>query len=249
MLNGIEFENFQANYRLFSDWDDACVVFEPDSTLTFSQNCSHFSSLHPNDYYFIMGHIPSEVNMRPLNYDFSDQRVASLADVIQMIATHDAVPATRLDSLRSSLSKLASWTGQDPTMIPFVAPVIEALIGSVRPDVVGISAKRLQNARSDIRFVLDLLGGSSRYLAPFSPEVQRLWDLLEGKYDRCSLSRLFGTCPPRASIPRASMTRSRRTFLKRSVVRAGFGSNQKHSIKLQSGSGTEQSGDIRRGRR
>jgi integrase len=57
--------------------------------------------------------------------------------------------------------------------------------------VLGVSRKRLKNARADVRFALRRIGGPSRYLAPFTPEVQRLWDRLDDKYERCSLSRLL----------------------------------------------------------
>ncbi|MEZ5922894.1 MAG: tyrosine-type recombinase/integrase [Hyphomicrobiaceae bacterium] len=139
--------------------------------------------------------------MRHVTFDFAHQDVPSLAEIIAMVATHPAVPKHRRAGIASSLSKLAAWIGQDASTIPFVALVIEAKIATVRPDVVGVSAKRLKNARSDIRFVLDLLGGSSRYHAPFTPEAQRLWDLLQGKYERCSLSRLLRYLSARAIDP------------------------------------------------
>jgi integrase len=129
--------------------------------------------------------------MRSVSFDFADQRVPSLADVIRVIATHDGVPAKRRAAIRSSLTMLAKWTGQDPTVIPFVPPLIEAAFESLQPNVIGISGKRLKNARADARFALTLAGGPWLYHTPFSPEAQRLWDLLEGKYLRCSLSRLL----------------------------------------------------------
>jgi hypothetical protein len=56
-----------------------------------------------------------------------------------------------------------------------------------------VSEKRLQNARSDLKFVLDRygLGARRRYLGPLTCEVRACWDLLEDKYEQCSLSRLM----------------------------------------------------------
>src|SRR5687768_11288119 len=124
-------------------------------------------------------------------FDFTSSNVPSLADVREKVRRDRSFPRSRRASTLSSLARFAKWSGQDPTTIPFAEPVVEALLDQLRPDLLGISAKRLANARSDLRFVLRRLGGGSRYFAHFSPAVQRLWSMLTSKYERWSLSRLL----------------------------------------------------------
>ena len=92
-------------------------------------------------------------------YDFASSRVPSLAEVRETVARDRDFPSGRRASTLSSLSRLAKWSGRDAATIAFAAPIIEALFDRLRPDVLGISPKRLANARADVRYVLDRYGG------------------------------------------------------------------------------------------
>ena len=127
----------------------------------------------------------------PSRFAFAAATLLSWADVQKKAVTDRRIPVKRRAGVLSSLSKVPTWVGQDASAIVFVEPVIEGLFRRLRADVLGVSSKRLRNARSDIRFVLGLYGGPRRYLAPFTPAAQRLWDMLSSKYERCSLSRLL----------------------------------------------------------
>jgi integrase len=124
-------------------------------------------------------------------FGFARASLPSLADALKQARTDARIPEQRRASVVSSLSKLAEWSGQDGSTIAFVEPVIEALFGRLRADVLSISKKRLKNARADVRFVLALYGGQARYFTPFTPQAQRLRDMLRTKYEQCSLSRLL----------------------------------------------------------
>ncbi len=146
-------------------------------------------------------------------FDFASSKVPSLANVTEKVGRDRSFPKSRRASTLSSLARLAKWSGQDPTTIPFAEPVVEALLDQLHPDLLGISAKRLANARSDLRFVLERHRGGSRYFAPFSPAVQRLWSMLTSKYERCSLSRLLRFLSARDIDPARMDESTSRAFL------------------------------------
>ena len=95
------------------------------------------------------------MNAHRAKFDFASSKVPSLADVREIVRRDRSFPKSRRASTLSSLARLAKWSGQDATTIPFAEPVVEALLDQLRPDLLGISAKRLANARSDLRFVLE----------------------------------------------------------------------------------------------
>lgn len=146
-------------------------------------------------------------------YDFAGDLVPSLALARDKVAQDPNFPRGRRASTLSSLARLAKWSGQDASAIAFVEPVIEALFDRLRSDVLGISAKRLANARSDVRYVLEQYGGAKRYLAPFTPEAQCLWSMLTEKYDQCSLSRLLRYLSAKRIDPVCMSEATSRAFL------------------------------------
>ena len=115
-------------------------------------------------------------------FDFASATLPSLADVRARVSLDANFPSGRRASVRSSLARLAVWSDRAPSAIAFAEPVIEGLFRRLRPDVLGISPKRLANALADVRFVLDLYGTNRRYQAPLTPGVLRLWDMLATKY-------------------------------------------------------------------
>jgi hypothetical protein len=127
----------------------------------------------------------------PPRFEFAAATLLSWADVQEKAATDARIPSRRRAVVMSSLARFPRWVGRDASAIPFVEAVIEGLFSQLRADVLGVSNKRLQNARSDVRFVLGLYGGPRRYLAPLTLPAQRLWDMLGTKYEQCSLSRLL----------------------------------------------------------
>ena len=90
--------------------------------------------------------------------------------------------------------------GRTASTIAFVEPVIEALFGRLRADVLGVSSKRLKNARSDIRFVLGLLWRPAQVSGAVHAAAQRLWDMLVPSISSARCPGCCDSCRPRASI-------------------------------------------------
>ena len=145
-------------------------------------------------------------------FAFAAGTLLSWAEVRRKVATDPRIPEKSRAGVLSSLSRFPEWVGQDASAIAFVEPVIEGLFRRLRADVLGVSSKRLQNARSDIRFVLGLMAAHAG--------IWRRSPRPRSGCGTCSVpsisgARCRGCCGSsqlRMSILRASLSRSRSDF-------------------------------------
>jgi len=126
-------------------------------------------------------------------FDFTSDAVPSLAEMIARVQPNPEFPEKRRPFVLSSLRRIPKWTGRDANTIPFIPPTLRPLLAGMSPTTTGVSGQRLRNVRSDVNFVLAHynLGGMRQHLAPFTPEVRRLWDRLDDKYEQTVAQSLF----------------------------------------------------------
>lgn len=136
---------------------------------------------------------------------FADPALPSLADLIERVGADEDLPSRRRSDLRSSLRCIAEVLGLPPSAVPAGPTFLRERLGSVSAASAGVSRKRLQNARSDLGFVLDRydLSRQRTYLAPLAPEWQALWDQLDDRYHRTALSRFLRYCSAQGIAPDA----------------------------------------------
>ena len=122
----------------------------------------------------------------------------SVAEVRLLVKTDPNFPPGRRASALSSLARIPVWTkAADASLprgaehIPFTRRTIDALFDRFVPGVVGRSRKRIRNARSDCRFMLEWYGLSAKTLrVGLSEELKALEEKLE-KFERIAIRKLF----------------------------------------------------------
>lgn len=125
----------------------------------------------------------------------------SLAEIIQRVQEDANFPAHRRNCTISSLRKLPEWLERVQMRVPPVAATnlefsvssLEAVFGVIAPGAVGVSRKRLQNAKSDARFVMtyyDLF--AERRVPRLNPSLQALGASITDRFRAIQLRRFLG---------------------------------------------------------
>lgn len=119
----------------------------------------------------------------------------TLADVLALIQVNPGLTPARCRDVASSLRTLARALGREPREVPAATDWLRARIQGLHHEQIGLSKKRWQNVRSDLRFALERAGHLVRhsYLVPMSDA----WDAVIGhceKRHRWNLSRLARFC-------------------------------------------------------
>jgi len=126
-------------------------------------------------------------------------KIPKVADVLDRVKHDQEFPPSRRPSVLSSLAQLPEWANKMRTggveftleNTPFTKLSVEDLFHRAAPDVVGTSRKRLQNARSDCRYVLERYGlARERLRVTLSPGVQAIARKL-GKFQRLAMGQLL----------------------------------------------------------
>ncbi len=127
-------------------------------------------------------------------------RPPSLAEIIQRIQEDANFPAPRRNCAISSLRKLPEWLERVQARVPpvtaddleFSVSSLEAVFGAIAPSALGVSRKRLQNAKSDARYVLAYYGLlAERRLPQLNPSLQALEALITDRFRAIQLTRFL----------------------------------------------------------
>jgi integrase len=125
---------------------------------------------------------------------FQNPSVPTIADAQARIDADESLPRERRRRVRSSLNLMAKAAGGSPEQISADFDVLRRRTAGFHPKHADVSLKRWQNARSETAFAFRHLGlpkAAGRYLAPFRPAWQALWDAITDPQLRWALSRLF----------------------------------------------------------
>ena len=94
----------------------------------------------------------------------------------------------------------------EPASIPAHVTFLRGMFDRIHPEQSGISRKRLQNIKSDVRFALlhaGLMGQGQTYMAPLTAEWQGLFDTLLDRQFKYGLSRFMRFCSAQGIAPEA----------------------------------------------
>ena len=119
---------------------------------------------------------------------------ATLADVLDRLATVDALPRQRRDDLLSGVRKVARVLGDVPANIPADPEALRRRLKLLTPAAAGMRPSRLRNVRALLTAALDLTGTKmmrGRRRAALAPVWQGLLKSVGDPYERHKLSRFF----------------------------------------------------------
>lgn len=126
--------------------------------------------------------------------------IPTVSDAIRMVQNDAGFPAPRQPQTLSSLRQLPPWANSISyralewtiETMPFNSKLIEDLFARLVPAIVGKSPKRLRNALSDCRFVMERYGLSRKRLrVTLSPATKELEDKLQNEFDRMGIRPLL----------------------------------------------------------
>ena len=147
---------------------------------------------------------------------FSDPQIPSLAWLRQRIEQHPDLPRQQRRDLASACNTAAKWFGLSPSAIPASATVLRKSFDRLHPSHVGASARRIGNVKSLLLRGMRETGLSTAlasYQCPLSPVWQRLYDQIDGKYQRSGLSRFMRYCTKQGIVPEAVDDTVARSYL------------------------------------
>jgi hypothetical protein len=126
-------------------------------------------------------------------------RIVVVADAVARVKDDEEFPPSRRPSILSTLTKLPKWANKLRTggikftsgNMPFTKLSVEGLFNRATPAVLGISEKRMANARSECRFVMEHYGWArERIRVTLSPRVQAIARKLS-KFERLAMGQLL----------------------------------------------------------
>src|SRR5262245_1541196 len=124
---------------------------------------------------------------------------ANVARALELVRNDASFPPRRRASILSSLRRLPVWATAksrcipklDANTMPFNERVISDLFEGLAPCVAGVSEKRLKNAHSDVRYVLERYRlGRRRLRVSFSGPVSALNAKL-ARVEQWRIAKLF----------------------------------------------------------
>ena len=123
---------------------------------------------------------------------FVDSEIPCLDFLLDKIRTDKDLPPWRRASVSSSIRLAAKLTGLVPGEIPANRSFLGKLFKELSLGAAGVSKKRLQNALSDLRFILKRYGlGGGTFLAPLTGTYKQLADNLTDKYHKIPLVKFL----------------------------------------------------------
>lgn len=142
----------------------------------------------------------------------TDNRVAEtgithLQGLLDVLEQDSQLPTTRRRDYRSAVRKIGELTGQPLDRLPAHLGLLRPHLEGVHPAMAGLSTKRWQNIRSDLKRAIeyarsqDLLHAPAR--EPLAPAWQALYDRLEVRQLRHGLSGFMHFCSSRGIEPDA----------------------------------------------
>lgn len=128
----------------------------------------------------------------------------TLADILDGVARHPDLSAGRRRDLCSAVRTTARLIGKLPEAIEADWPALRRRFAAMAPATHGISAKRLQNVRTDLRAALKASGGlSARPYRERAPTWEALYRSLPSKLFKNGLSGFIRFCSDHDIDPRA----------------------------------------------
>ncbi len=123
---------------------------------------------------------------------FVDPDIPCFDFLLDKVNTDKDLPPWRRASVTSSIRLTAKATGLAPGEIPANLGFLNKLFKELSLGDAGVSKKRLQNALSDLRFVLKRYGfGGGTFLAPLTGIYKQLADKLTDKFHKIPLVKFL----------------------------------------------------------
>ena len=140
---------------------------------------------------------------KPEYVSLCQQPNTTLASVREALNTATLTEADRRPLL-AALTTTARVLNEPLAALPADYRTLVARIAKVHPRELGVSRKRLQNLRSDLRRAFEAVGmREPRTAAVLTPAWRHLLELVTGKQDRFAVSRFFRFCSEGGIRPEA----------------------------------------------
>lgn len=121
----------------------------------------------------------------------------SLAQALDIAEQAGNLSPRRLRDLRSAATTLTRLLGRRPEDVAAEHQVLREHLAAVQHVRGGLSAKRFANVKSELNFLMTLIGKPSvraRDLPPMNTTWQAMFDRLPDRYSRTALSRFMKYC-------------------------------------------------------
>jgi len=137
---------------------------------------------------------------------FADPRIPPLAWLREAIEQCPDLQLQQRRDMASACNTAAKWFGLPLSAIPASAAFLRTRFERLHPHHVGVTARRIGNVKSLLLRAMRETGLSTSlasYQCPLSTEWQRLYDRIENRHMRSSLSRLMRYCSKQGIVPDA----------------------------------------------
>ncbi len=126
----------------------------------------------------------------------------TLADLLIDLEQDSSLSADRRRDLKSAVRRICELLGRDPASLPAAIAALRGAVNDLTPGGAGVSAKTLQNLRSNFLAALRHSAAGSTKVG-LTPAWQALYDRLPDKRSRDGLSRFLRLCSARGLEPEA----------------------------------------------
>jgi hypothetical protein len=126
----------------------------------------------------------------------------TLADLLIDLEQDSSLSADRRRDLKSAVRRICELLGRDPASLPAAIAALRSAVNDLTPGGAGVSAKTLQNLRSNFLAALRHSAAGSTKVG-LTPAWQALYDRLPDKRSRDGLSRFLRFCSARGLEPEA----------------------------------------------
>jgi integrase len=137
--------------------------------------------------------MPPKLETKAIGKGGSALTAITLQDLLKAVEARETLSVTRRRDLLSSVKRVASLLGEDPSRIPLHVPELSSKLAVVNPVSKGLSAKTFSNIKSDFLAAVkacELTPLRHRPKAPLNADWARLMAQLSGKRPRVGLSHL-----------------------------------------------------------